>query len=100
MFYFEYQGHDTTSSGITFTLFLIAKHPDVQKRCFEELQEVFANKEEPATLTHINKLTYIEAVVKETLRMYPSVPIIGRRVTEDIELSKSRGHNARFAIWN
>lgn len=82
------QGHDTTTSAITFCLYEIAKHPDVQQRCFDEIREVFADKNEPATLSHLNKLSYIELVLKETLRLFPSVPIIGRRVNEDVQLSK------------
>lgn len=60
----------------------------MQQRCFDEIREVFADKDEPATLSHINRLSYIELAVKETLRLFPSVPIIGRTINEDVQLSK------------
>lgn len=37
---FHCQGHDTTASGIAFTLYNIAKHDDIQKKCYEEVQSV------------------------------------------------------------
>lgn len=90
---FMFEGHDTTTSGITFCLYCIANNPNVQQRCFEEIREVFADKDEPASMQHLNKLHYLELVVKETLRMFPSVPLIGRTSNEDIELSTSnRAH--------
>lgn len=84
---FMFEGHDTTTSGITFCLYCIAMNPDVQQRCFDEIREVFVNKDEPASLQHLNKLHYLELVIKETLRLFPSVPLIGRTPTEDIQLS-------------
>lgn len=43
------QGHDTTTSGICFTLYLISRHPDVQNKIFAEIQNVFGSKTEKAT---------------------------------------------------
>lgn len=83
------QGHDTTTSGITFCLYNIAKHPEVQEKCFKEIREVFGDdKMATTTLSKLNDLHYMELVIKETLRMYPSVPFIGRKALEDIELSE------------
>jgi cytochrome P450 family 4 len=36
----------------------------------------------------INELTYLECVIKETLRLFPSIPFIGREVQEDFMYSK------------
>lgn len=75
---------------MTFCLYNIAKYPDVQKKARKEVDDVFGrDRREPATLAKLNELTYLELVIKETLRLYPSVPIIGRLATEDIELSES-----------
>lgn len=83
------QGHDTTTSGITFCLYNIAKHPEVQEKCFKEIRTVFGNdKTAPTTLSQLNDLHYLEMVIKETLRLFPSVPFIGRFALEDIELCK------------
>lgn len=46
------------------------------------------DKSAPTTLSNLNDLHYLELVVKESLRMYPSVPFIGRKALEDIELSE------------
>lgn len=83
------QGHDTTTSGITFCLYNIVKHPDVQLKCIKEIDDVFGmDLKQPSTLTKLNELSYMELVIKESLRLYPSVPAVGRHAMEDVQLSK------------
>lgn len=53
---FTPKGHDTTTSGICFTLYLISRHPNVQDKLFTEVQEVFENKNEPATYRWLKHL--------------------------------------------
>lgn len=45
---FMFEGHDTTSSGIAFALYNIAKYQEVQQNCFEEIKGVFGNEKEKA----------------------------------------------------
>lgn len=45
-------------------------------------------KQSKTTITQLNQLSYLELVIKESLRLYPSVPIVGRFATEDVHLSK------------
>lgn len=83
------QGHDTTTTAITFCLYNIAKYPEVQKKCFEECRSIFGDdKRAPTTLADLNNLSYLDLVIKESLRLYPSVPYIGRKSNEEILISK------------
>lgn len=87
---FMFEGHDTTTSGISFTLHCIAKHPEIQAKLFEEIKQVFGDdKNSKATLRELNELKYMDLVIKESLRMFPPVPIIGRRIEEEITLSNT-----------
>ncbi|XP_030378385.1 probable cytochrome P450 4d14 [Scaptodrosophila lebanonensis] len=84
---FMFEGHDTTTSGISFTLYLIARHPQVQAQLFQEIREVIGDdKSRPVGMRELNELKYLECVIKESLRLYPPVPMIGRRVTQDVTL--------------
>lgn len=87
-FGFWQKGHDTTTSGITFCLYNIAKHPEVQEKCINEIVSVFGTDgKQPISLSQLNQLAYLDMVIKESLRLYPSVPLIGRKAMEDIKLS-------------
>lgn len=89
----RFEGHDTTTSGITFALYNIAKYADVQRKCLKEIIDVIGPdpKQSKTTIAQLNQLSYLELVIKETLRLYPSVPIVGRFASEDVHLSKLFG---------
>lgn len=86
---FMFEGHDTTTAALSFTLYLIARHPKVQQKILNEIHEVYGEKKyKPFTLMNLNELKYLECVIKESLRLYPPVPLMGRQLTEDFKYSK------------
>lgn len=87
--YLFIQGHDTTTSGISFAFYNIAKYPEVQQKVFEEIFSVFGNDvKKAATISDLNDLKYLDLVIKETLRLYPSVGMFGRKALEEVEISE------------
>uniref|UniRef100_T1PFX1 Cytochrome P450 n=1 Tax=Musca domestica TaxID=7370 RepID=T1PFX1_MUSDO len=77
---FMFEGHDTTSSAIGFAIYLLSQHSEVQQEAFEECMILEGNEKE--------NMPYLEAVIKETLRLYPSVPTYARYITEDLQVGK------------
>ncbi|GJQ82470.1 hypothetical protein Trydic_g14461 [Trypoxylus dichotomus] len=82
---FMFEGHDTTASAIAFSLYCLAENSYVQNQAVEELQEIFTSKDEHITYGHLQQMKYLEKVIKEALRLYPSVPMFGRQLEEDAE---------------
>ncbi|CAL1300623.1 unnamed protein product [Larinioides sclopetarius] len=83
---FMFEGHDTTAMGITFALYCIGLYPNVQKKIHEELDGIFGNnKQRPITMDDVRNMKYLECTIKESQRLYPSVPMIGRKLNEDIQ---------------
>lgn len=71
----------------------------MQQKCFDELFDVFgADTKEPTTISKLNQLFYLEITIKESLRLFPSVPFIGRIAMEDIELSEILVHFTMFTL--
>nr|XP_022907354.1 cytochrome P450 4C1-like [Onthophagus taurus] len=87
---FMFEGHDTTTAGICWSLFLLGNHPDIQEEVFREITTVFeeSNDGETLTINDLGKLKLLERCVKEALRLFPSVPTIGRKLTNDVKLEK------------
>lgn len=86
---FMFEGHDTTTSGISFCLYLLSRHPSIQQKVFEELiQTLGADIEAPITMRDLNNLKYLEAVIRESLRLFPSVPMIARHCLQDTKIGK------------
>ncbi len=81
-------GHETTATGLAWTFDLLLRHPAVTARL---TAEVDAGDE-----------TYLRAVVAESLRLRPVVPLAGRRLAEGLEtdtLSLPAGTDVTPAIW-
>ena len=86
---FVFEGHDTTTSGIAFCMYNLAKYPEVQRKVFEEIRHVIGDDvEKPVTQSDLNNLNYLDLVIKESLRLYPSVPVYGRKIHENTEISE------------
>ncbi|XP_071568023.1 cytochrome P450 4C1-like [Temnothorax nylanderi] len=83
---FMFEGHDTTTVAMTWTLFLLGNNLEHQEKVHEELDEVFGDSDTPASVKELSQLKYLERVIKETLRLFPSVPLITRKLTEDVKL--------------
>ncbi|XP_006834517.1 PREDICTED: cytochrome P450 4V2-like [Chrysochloris asiatica] len=83
---FMFEGHDTTAAAINWSLYLLGCYPEAQKKVENELDEVFGNSDRPTTLEDLKKLKYLECVIKESLRIFPSVPLFARTLTENCEV--------------
>ncbi|PZC83856.1 hypothetical protein B5X24_HaOG200056 [Helicoverpa armigera] len=77
---------DTTTLGASFTSVLLARHPRVQEKVYQELQEVFGDSNRPVTADDLTRLKYLDAVIRESLRLYPPGPMLLRRADEDVVL--------------
>ncbi|XP_062068831.1 cytochrome P450 4V2 isoform X1 [Lepus europaeus] len=87
---FMFEGHDTTAAAINWSLYLLGSHPEVQRKVDDELDEVFGKSDRPATSEDLKKLKYLECVIKETLRLFPSVPLFARSLSDDCEVAGFR----------
>ncbi|KAK7861805.1 hypothetical protein R5R35_000573 [Gryllus longicercus] len=85
---FMFEGHDTTSASLCWTLFLLGNYPQIQERVFEEQSEIFNGSDRLPTTQDVAEMKYLERVIKESLRLYPSVPFIGRALTEEVQVGE------------
>lgn len=81
-----FEGHDTTAAGSSFVLCMMGVHQDIQAKVVQELDDIFQKTDRPVTYQDTLEMKLLERVIMETLRMYPPVPIIARKVNEDVKL--------------
>jgi cytochrome P450 len=74
-------GHETTANTLAWAWFLLSQTPEVEERLHAELDEVLGGR--PPTLADVPQLRYARAIIDETLRLYPPVPILAREALED-----------------
>ncbi|XP_012543158.1 cytochrome P450 4C1 [Monomorium pharaonis] len=83
---FMFEGHDTVAMGLTFAILMLAEHKDVQERIRNEVSALMQANEGKITISTLNDMTYLERCLKESLRLYPSVPFISRVLSEDVNM--------------
>ncbi|EIN05330.1 cytochrome P450 [Punctularia strigosozonata HHB-11173 SS5] len=72
---------DTTTGAISRTLFLLASHPEVQERLRQEIVEARENRD--LSYDTLSSLPYLDAVCRETLRLFPPLPFVFRTAISD-----------------
>ncbi|XP_039498931.1 cytochrome P450 4g1 [Drosophila santomea] len=83
-----FEGHDTTSAGSSFALCMMGIHKDIQAKVFAEQKAIFGdNMLRDCTFADTMEMKYLERVILETLRLYPPVPLIARRLDYDLKLA-------------
>ncbi|XP_073813532.1 cytochrome P450 4p1-like [Musca autumnalis] len=83
---FMFEGYDTTSMSLIFCLMNLSLQQEMQERCYQEILENIDSNLQQVDIASLNKLKYLECFLKESMRLYPTVPIIMREAVEETEL--------------
>ena len=81
-------GHETTAISLSWTWHLLAQHPLVKDKLVAELFEALDRR--PATVADLPRLPYTDAVIKESMRLYPPAYVLGREAIDDCEIAGFR----------
>jgi cytochrome P450 len=75
-------GHETTANALSFTIYLLAKHPEIQEKVFQEVSDVILDDED--LMGGLGQLQYTKQCIEEAMRLYPPAYIIDRiSIAED-----------------
>ncbi|MEM9074941.1 MAG: cytochrome P450 [Myxococcota bacterium] len=77
-------GHETTATALSWCAHRLTKHPEVLRRVQAELAAVFP--EGAVDTARLNQLPYLDAFAKETLRVHPVIPGVGRVVQSPVTI--------------
>lgn len=81
MITFLIAGHETTSGLLSFTFYFLLKNPQAYEKAQQEVDEVIGKG--PITVEHLSKIPYLNAVLRESLRLQPTAPSFGITANED-----------------
>ncbi|KAK7031142.1 hypothetical protein VNI00_013750 [Paramarasmius palmivorus] len=82
-------GHETTSTAVTWALYLLTLYPEVQAKLREELVGVSTAM---PTMDELSALPYLDKFVREVLRLYPPVPATSREAVKDDMVPLNEGY--------
>lgn len=94
---FFFAGHDTSALLLTWALMLLATHPEWQDRARAEVARVCG--EDPPSYDDLSKLTVLQMIIHETLRLYPPATLLPRMVFEDIHLTGGLHLPRGLSVW-
>eukprot|EP00644_Phytophthora_capsici_P009777 jgi/Phyca11/9285/fgenesh1_pm.PHYCAscaffold_35_\ len=83
-------GRDSTTAALTWFFYAVSQHPKVESKIRQEITakipELMSGDIPSPSLAQVNELVYLEATVKESLRLYPAVPSNIREALDDVVL--------------
>ncbi|XP_050665085.1 cytochrome P450 4g1-like [Leptidea sinapis] len=85
-------GQETIATTLFFCFLTIGDHKDVQEKMVKEIKQVMGEEKCDVTKEHLSMMPYCEAVINETMRLYPAAPGVMRYADRDVKLGK------RYAI--
>jgi cytochrome P450 len=92
--------HDTTANALAWALYLIEGHPHVEGRLRDELDDVLGGH--PPTINDVARMSYLEWIITETLRLFPPGWALSRDAAVDTEIGGRRlaaGDTAVVSQW-
>ncbi|XP_071454118.1 cytochrome P450 4C1-like [Hetaerina americana] len=91
---FMFAGHDTISACFSWTLYLLGHHPEIQDRVVQEVESELGDKLDgnDITLGDLGNLNFLGSCIKETMRLFPPVPLMGRDLKTPLKIN---GHTLR-----
>ena len=93
-------GRDTTAGLLSFTIFELARNPDIYAKLREEILDKFGTSDlEEITFENLKKCEYLKAILNEALRMYPSVPRNFRVSTRNTTLPRGGGADGTSPVF-
>lgn len=93
-------GHDTVTALMAWALYALAKHPHALAQARAEVESVLHG--EPPTADSVQRLHFLERVIKETLRLYPPIHVSNRLAARDLEFTGRHipaGTRVLFSIY-
>ncbi|KAJ8913635.1 hypothetical protein NQ315_007352 [Exocentrus adspersus] len=85
-FVFFLAGFETSSTTMTFALYELAVHQDVQEKVRKEIETVLTKHDNQITYDSLSELKYMKQVIDETLRIYTALPFVTRQAAEDYKI--------------
>jgi cytochrome P450 len=79
-------GHETTANALTWTWYLLSRHPEVERRLHAEIDSVLGDR--APELADVPELRYAEMILAEALRLYPPAWAIGRKAKGEFTLGE------------
>ena len=91
-------GHETTSNALTFTAELLARHPKIQERSFNEIRDLDGLD----LMEQLKEMKFVNKIINESMRLYPPAYFIDRISLEEDAISGFKieaGANILFSIY-
>uniref|UniRef100_A0A1I8Q363 Cytochrome P450 n=1 Tax=Stomoxys calcitrans TaxID=35570 RepID=A0A1I8Q363_STOCA len=101
-FVFFSAGYETSATTMTCVLFELARHKEIQNKLRQEIQEILEKHDNNLTYEAVMEMKFLEAVLKETLRLYTPVPFLQRVATEQATLDNitfEKGTEVYIPSW-
>ena len=77
-------GHETTSQMLSWTWYALSQNPAIEERLYEELRGVLGGR--PPEVADLQRLPYLQAVMNESLRLYPPAYVVARMAIEPCQI--------------
>ena len=93
-------GHETTAMAMTWAWYLLSQHPAQEAKLHAELHTVLGGR--PPTHDDLGKLAYSRMVIEESMRIYPTVPVLEREALADDTLAGTpvpKGSTVMIVPW-
>lgn len=80
-------GNETSALTTSHVMLMLAMHPEIQEKAFQEIKDAHETQTSHSDAEILSKLDYLEMCIKETMRLFPVGPFLGRQNVEDVKLS-------------